>query len=77
MDVSQGPAAGAITRAGVSGRIREAPRANDTSVISGADGSLIGDGIFTRGRVRSLEPLAHRSVSASDHYPLSIHVALV
>jgi len=35
------------------------------------------DWIFTRGRVRSIEPLVHRSVSASDHYPLSINVAFV
>jgi hypothetical protein len=30
-----------------------------------------------RGRVRSLEPLVHRSVLASDHYPLSMNAAFV
>jgi endonuclease/exonuclease/phosphatase family metal-dependent hydrolase len=30
------------------------------------------DWIFTRGPARSSEPRVHRSVSASDHYPLSI-----
>lgn len=30
------------------------------------------DWIFTRGPIRSIEPQVHRSISASDHYPLSI-----
>ncbi len=35
------------------------------------------DWIFTRGRIRASQPRVHRSVSASDHYPLSINVAFV
>ncbi len=33
------------------------------------------DWIFTRGSIRSIEPQVHRSISASDHYPLSITLA--
>ena len=33
------------------------------------------DWIFTRGPIRSIEPQVHRSISASDHYPLSITLA--
>lgn len=34
------------------------------------------DWIFTRGSLRARQPQVHRSVSASDHYPLSIALAL-
>jgi endonuclease/exonuclease/phosphatase family metal-dependent hydrolase len=33
------------------------------------------DGIFTRGRVVASEAEVHRSVSASDHYPLSVKLS--
>ena len=33
------------------------------------------DWIFTRGPIRSIEPQVHRSISASDHYPLSVTLA--
>jgi endonuclease/exonuclease/phosphatase family metal-dependent hydrolase len=75
MDVSQGPAASAITRA----RFQDAFAKHHESTTPGSlleHGRTI-DWIFTRGRVRSTEPLVHRSVSASDHYPLSINVAFV
>ena len=35
------------------------------------------DWIFTRGPVRAGQPKVHRSVSASDHYPLSINLVFV
>jgi len=35
------------------------------------------DWIFTRGPVRAGQPQVHRSVSASDHYPLSMNLAFV
>lgn len=35
------------------------------------------DWIFTRGPIRAGQPQVHRSVSASDHYPLSINLAIV
>jgi endonuclease/exonuclease/phosphatase family metal-dependent hydrolase len=75
MDVSQGPAAGAITRA----QFQDAFANHHEATTPGSfleHGRII-DWIFTRGRVRSIEPLVHRSVSASDHYPLSINVAFV
>jgi endonuclease/exonuclease/phosphatase family metal-dependent hydrolase len=75
MDVSQGPAADAITRA----QFQDAFANHHEPTTSGSfleHGRII-DWIFTRGRVRSIQPLVHRSVSASDHYPLSINVAFV
>jgi endonuclease/exonuclease/phosphatase family metal-dependent hydrolase len=75
MDVSQGPAAGAITRAQFQDAF--AKHHEPTTPGSFLERGRIIDWIFTRGRVRSIEPLVHRSVSASDHYPLSINVAFV
>ena len=75
MDVSQGPAAGAITRAQFQDAF--ANHREPTTPGSFLEHGRIIDWIFTRGRVRSIEPLVHRSVSASDHYPLSINVAFV
>jgi endonuclease/exonuclease/phosphatase family metal-dependent hydrolase len=75
MDVSQGHATGAITRA----QFQDAFTNHHEPTTPGSfleHGRII-DWIFTRGRVRSIEPLVHRSVSASDHYPLSINVAFV
>jgi len=39
-------------------------------------GSII-DWIFTRGPIRATRPQVHNSVSASDHYPLSLTLAFV
>jgi endonuclease/exonuclease/phosphatase family metal-dependent hydrolase len=75
MDASQEPAAGAIIHA----QFRDAFANHHEPTTPGSfmeHGRII-DWIFTRGRVRSIEPLVHRSVSASDHYPLSINVAFV
>jgi endonuclease/exonuclease/phosphatase family metal-dependent hydrolase len=35
------------------------------------------DWIFSRGRVRAAQPQVYRSVSASDHYPLSISLSFI
>jgi endonuclease/exonuclease/phosphatase family metal-dependent hydrolase len=75
MDVSQGPAAGAITRAQFQDAF--ANHHDPTTPGSFLEHGRVIDWIFTRGRVRSVKPLVHRSVSASDHYPLSINVAFV
>lgn len=75
MDVSQAPAAGAITRAQFQDAF--ANHHEPTTPGSFLEHGRIIDWIFTRGRVRSIELLVHRSVSASDHYPLSINVAFV
>jgi endonuclease/exonuclease/phosphatase family metal-dependent hydrolase len=75
MDVSQGPAAGAITHA----QFQDAFANHHEPTTPGTfleHGRII-DWIFTRGRVRSIKPFVHRSVSASDHYPLSINLAFV
>jgi endonuclease/exonuclease/phosphatase family metal-dependent hydrolase len=75
IDTSLGPAAAAISSAQFQDAFanRHAPT---TPTSFWEDGRII-DWIFARGRVRSIEPLVHRSVSASDHYPLSTHVAFV
>jgi endonuclease/exonuclease/phosphatase family metal-dependent hydrolase len=75
MDVSQEPAAAAITRAQFQDAF--ANHQEPTTPGSFLEHGRIIDWIFTRGRVRSLKPLVHRSVSASDHYPLSINVAFL
>jgi len=75
MDVSQGPAAGAITRAQFQDAL--ANHHEPTTPGSFLEHGRIIDWIFTRGRVRSIKPRVHRSVSASDHYPLSINVTFV
>jgi endonuclease/exonuclease/phosphatase family metal-dependent hydrolase len=75
MDVSQGPAADAITRAQFQDAF--ANHHEPTTPGSFLEHGRIIDWIFTRGRVRSIKPFVHRSVSASDHYPLSINVTFV
>jgi endonuclease/exonuclease/phosphatase family metal-dependent hydrolase len=75
MDVSQEPAVGAITRAQFQDAF--ANRHEPTTPGSFLEHGRIIDWIFTRGRVRSIKPLVHRSVSASDHYPLSINVTFL
>jgi endonuclease/exonuclease/phosphatase family metal-dependent hydrolase len=75
LDVSQGSAAGAITRA----QFQDAFAKHHEPTTPGSfleHGRNI-DWIFTRGRLRSNEPFVHRSVSASDHYPLSINLAFL
>ena len=75
LDVSSDPAATAISRA----------RFQDTFANQHAPttpGSFLEHGraidwIFTRGPVRAGQPQVHRSVSASDHYPLSINLVFV
>jgi endonuclease/exonuclease/phosphatase family metal-dependent hydrolase len=75
MDVSQEPAVGAITRAQFQDAF--ANRHEPTTPGSFLEHGRIIDWIFTRGRVRSIKPFVHRSVSASDHYPLSINVTFL
>ena len=75
MDVSQGHAAGAISRAQFQDAF--ANHHQPTTPGSFLEHGRVIDWIFTRGRVRSIKPLVHRSVSASDHYPLSINVTFV
>jgi endonuclease/exonuclease/phosphatase family metal-dependent hydrolase len=74
-DVSQGPAAVAIIRAQFQDAFVNHHR--PTTPGSFLEPGRVIDWIFTCGRVRSIEPLVHRSVSASDHYPLSINLAFL
>ena len=73
LDVSSGPAANAISRS----QFRDAFANQHVSTTPGSfleHGRII-DWIFTRGGVRTSQPQVHRSVSASDHYPLSVDIA--
>jgi endonuclease/exonuclease/phosphatase family metal-dependent hydrolase len=75
MDVSQGPAADAIARAQFQDAF--ANHHEPTTPGSFLEHGRIIDWIFARGPVRSIDPRVHRSISASDHYPLSTRVAFV
>jgi endonuclease/exonuclease/phosphatase family metal-dependent hydrolase len=70
LDVSGGSAATAITRAQFLDAFANQHR--PTTPHSFLEPGRVIDWIFTRGPVRPSRPQVHRSVSASDHYPLSI-----
>jgi endonuclease/exonuclease/phosphatase family metal-dependent hydrolase len=75
IDVSGTPAATAISRA----EFRDAFVNQHAPTTPGSfleHGRII-DWIFMRGPVRAGQPQVHRSVSASDHYPLSMNLAFV
>ena len=74
LDVSETPAATSISRA----QFQDAFANQHVPTTPGSfleHGRII-DWIFTRGRVRVSQPYVYRSVSASDHYPLSISLAI-
>ena len=74
LDVSQTPAVTSISRA----QFQDAFANQHVPTTPGSfleHGRII-DWIFTRGRVRVSQPQVHRSVSASDHYPLSVSLAI-
>ena len=75
LDVSQAAAASAISLA----QFQDAFANQHVPTTPGSflDHGRTIDWIFTRGRIRASQPRVHRSVSASDHYPLSINVAFV
>jgi endonuclease/exonuclease/phosphatase family metal-dependent hydrolase len=71
LDVSGTPAAAAISRAG----FQDAFTSHHAPTTPGSfleHGRII-DWVFTRGPVCAGQPQVHRSVSASDHYPLSVN----
>ena len=70
LDVSAGSAATAISRAQFLDAFANQHR--PTTPHSFLEPGRVIDWIFTRGPVRLSRPQVHRSVSASDHYPLSI-----
>jgi endonuclease/exonuclease/phosphatase family metal-dependent hydrolase len=69
VDVSEGPAAAALGQAGFYDAF--ANHHLPTTPHSLLEKGRIIDWIFTRGAARSSEPAVHRSLKASDHYPLS------
>jgi endonuclease/exonuclease/phosphatase family metal-dependent hydrolase len=75
IDASAGPAAGAISYAQFEDAF--ADRHAPTTPGSFWEHGRIIDWIFTRGCIRVSQPQVHRSVSASDHYPLSVNVIIV
>ena len=74
LDVSDGTVASAIRRAQFQDAF--ANQHLPTTPNSFFEGGRMIDWIFSRGAVRPSQPRVHRSVSASDHYPLSVELAL-
>ena len=75
LDLSNGPAATAIRRAQFQDAF--ADHHPPTTPGSFLEHGRIIDWIFTRGSVRACQPQVHRSISASDHYPLSTNLVFV
>ncbi len=73
LDVSGGQPAAAISRAQFQDALASHHLATTPDTFL-QDGRII-DWIFTRGPVRATQSEVHRSVSASDHYPLSTTLA--
>jgi endonuclease/exonuclease/phosphatase family metal-dependent hydrolase len=71
LDLSGGPAAASISRAQFQDAFadHQVPTTPSRSLLS--HGRTI-DWMFARGPIRATEPEVNRSISASDHYPLSI-----
>jgi endonuclease/exonuclease/phosphatase family metal-dependent hydrolase len=71
LDLSGGPAAASISRAQFQDAFanQQVPTTPSHSLLN--HGRLI-DWMFARGPIRVGQPQVHRSISASDHYPLSI-----
>lgn len=69
-DVSRGPGAAALSQAQFYDAFAN-PHSPTTPHSLLEKGRII-DWIFTRGPARSSEPMVHRALKASDHYPLSL-----
>jgi endonuclease/exonuclease/phosphatase family metal-dependent hydrolase len=74
LDASGGPAASEIDRAQFQDAFTN--RHARTTAHSFLEQGRTIDWIFTRGPIRAVEPQVHCSISASDHYPLSVTLAL-
>jgi endonuclease/exonuclease/phosphatase family metal-dependent hydrolase len=75
LDASTGNIAAAIRQAQFQDAFRDQHVATTPNTFL-EDGRTI-DWIFSRGPIRPDQPQVHRSVSASDHYPLSITLHLI
>lgn len=73
LDVSREPASTAINRAQFQDAFTN--RHSRTTPHSFLEQGRTIDWIFTRGLIRAVEPRVHCSISASDHYPLSLTLA--
>lgn len=71
LDLSEGSASASISRAQFQDTFanQQVPTTPSHSLLK--NGRLI-DWMFARGPIRARQPEVHRSISASDHYPLSI-----
>ena len=74
MDVSRSAAAAAAGQAHFQSSFMQRP-VPTTPAHSRFDRGRAIDWVFTRGSVQALSPQVHNSVSASDHYPLSVKLA--
>ena len=75
LDVSSGPEARAIRDARFDDAFSGRHESTTPSSLFG-QGRII-DWIFTRGSIRITNPRVHRTVSASDHYPLSVDLTFL
>jgi len=74
MDVSQTSAGGAISQVQFRSTFQEQPSRTTPSSLFDRGRAI--DWVFTRGPVQAANSRVHTSVSASDHYPLSLKLAL-
>ena len=75
MDVSLGAAADAINRAQFRNTASKKPARTTPGSLFDRGRTI--DWIFTRGPVRTGSLTVHGSISASDHYPLSVQMAFI
>jgi endonuclease/exonuclease/phosphatase family metal-dependent hydrolase len=71
LDLSVGPSSISISRAQFQDAFANQPMPTTPARSLLAPGRTI-DWMFARGPIRASQPQVHRSISASDHYPLSI-----
>jgi len=76
LDISRTTAGSDISRAQFRNAFAD-QRVRTTPPRSLFDRGSVIDWIFTRGSLRTTQPQVHNSVSASDHYPLSLTLAFV
>jgi endonuclease/exonuclease/phosphatase (EEP) superfamily protein YafD len=75
LDVSRSTAADAARKARFQNVFAEQPAPTTPSHLLFDRGRPI-DWVFTRGSVQAIRRQVHSSISASDHYPLSVKLAL-
>jgi endonuclease/exonuclease/phosphatase (EEP) superfamily protein YafD len=76
MDASRSAAAAAARQAQFQSSFTDRP-VPTTPTRSVFDRGRAIDWVFTRGPVQAIDPQVYKSVSASDHYPLSVKLAFI